>query len=263
MHAETLTPLMVQSLSQTEASLPEASYYRSRLFVSSFGNNPLITAASPLFSLLDRLSTSALLPAPESLRQNLTHELQAFDSRLREQESSVESIQLARFMIRATIDESAGKNYLRTRNEVTPFQSFSQTADPEKSPQQLFFDVLNTIKTQPHVYLDVLEFAYFCLLSGMEGPYHNQPNGRQQLDELLDSLYHTIRQHRTHRPLSNAPPPTAPTPRKSLLWQPKHLWGALFFLTATLIGLSYYYAIKQKVQRMPFHPPASQGVYLP
>ena len=66
------------------ANLPRKpdGYYRSKLFISMSSSNPLISAANPLFSLLERLGLSSTLPPIETIRKNIEHELLAFQSLL-------------------------------------------------------------------------------------------------------------------------------------------------------------------------------------
>jgi hypothetical protein len=55
-----------------------AGYFRSKLFSSNAASNPLVAAASPILSLLERLCISQTLRAIETMRENLEHELFAF-----------------------------------------------------------------------------------------------------------------------------------------------------------------------------------------
>ena len=65
-----------------------AGYFRSKLFSSNAASNPLVAAASPVLSLLERLCISQTLPSIESMRENIEHELFAFHSRLLHQQFS-------------------------------------------------------------------------------------------------------------------------------------------------------------------------------
>jgi len=262
MTVEPLSPLLIRTLSQTESFTPALSYYRSRLFIVPFGNNPLVAAASPVFSLLDRLSISSTLPPVEQLRKNIEHELRAFDSRLQNCSEQIEINRLARFMLCATIDELVGKNYLRLQKEDIHFKAFSNSNNDEKTPQDLFFELLSVIKKQPQLYLDILEFAYFCLIAGIEGPYHNKPTGRQQLDGLLEELYHTILQHRPHRPShENTQPLITKTAKKNLFHKKNIGWAGLFLLIS-IAAWTHYHALDNKIKQIHLHPLTNLGLHI-
>ena len=76
-----------------------AGYFRSKLFSSNAASNPLVAAASPILSLLERLCISQTLPAIETMRENLEHELFAFHNRLSQQHYADDTIALAYYLI--------------------------------------------------------------------------------------------------------------------------------------------------------------------
>jgi type VI secretion system protein ImpK len=178
--------------------LPEG-YYRSKLFIAPFTTNPLVAAAGPLLSLLERLYLSPSLPPIESIRENIEHELRAFHSRLNGQAYAEELDAIAHYLLCATIDELLGKNYLRLYGKIDEFQAFTPPSQDDKGPQRRFFDVLNYIKQRPNQYLDLLELSYYCLITGFEGEQHGRPDGRQVLDNLLEELYQLIKQYRVNK----------------------------------------------------------------
>jgi len=175
-------------------------YYRSKLFINSSTTNPLVSAAGPLLSLLERLCVSPTLPAIASIRDNIEHELHAFHSRLTGQEYADEFVAIACYLLSATIDELLGKNYLRLYGYPAEFKAFTPSSHNEEGPQRRFFDIVNHIKERTNQYLDLLELAYYCLIAGFEGEQHLQPNGRQTLDNLIEELYQLIQQNRANKP---------------------------------------------------------------
>ena len=254
MSAESLSPLLIRTLSQTSSQPPALSYYRSKLFISSFANNALVAAAGPIFSLLDRLSVSATLPDIKELRRNIEHELLAFDSRVHSQAEDTNTDKLARFMLCATIDELVGKNYLRLNIKDASFNAFSTSNTAEKTPQDVFFELLNVMQQQPQLYLDALEFAYFCLLSGIEGPYHSDPTGRQKLDCLLEELHQCVLQYRIYRPTTaTAANNIAPITVRPILHKKYLAWlGGLLLIGS--IAWAHYHALDTKVQDLRLTP---------
>lgn len=175
-------------------------YYRSKLFVAPFTTNPLVAAASPLLSLLSRLCIAPSLPPLVGIRSNIEHELHAFHSRLDNKAASEHSSAIAHYLLCATIDELLGKNYLRIYKTAAEFKAFTPSSYDSIGPQGRFFDIVNYIKEKPHQYLDLLELAYYCLITGFEGEFHNRADGRQSLDNLIEELFLLIQQYRAHKP---------------------------------------------------------------
>lgn len=175
-------------------------YYRSKLFIAPFSANILVAAAGPLFSLLERLCLSPSLPAIETIRDNIEHELFAFHSKLNTSTYSSDTNHPAYYLITATIDEILGKSYLRVYNKVAEFKAFTPLTPDGTQPQQLFFEILNYVKERPNQYLDLIELIYFCLIAGFEGEYHIKADGRQMLDNTIEDLYQIIQKYRFHKP---------------------------------------------------------------
>jgi type VI secretion system protein ImpK len=201
MNAETYSVSLVSRFSVPETNLIPQGYYRSKLFIASSTTNPLVAAAGPLFSLLERLCVSPTLPPINSIRDNIDHELQAFNSRLAGQTYSEELVVIAKYLLSATIDELLGKNYLRLYGQPAEFKSFTPSSHDDIGPQQRFFEIVQYLKEQPNQYLDLLELAYYCLIAGFEGEQHLRTDGRQNLENLIEELYQLIQQNRVNKPL--------------------------------------------------------------
>lgn len=174
------------------------SYFRSRLYTAPHSSNSLLAAASPVFSLLDRLALTYTLPSIKQLRDDFKYELQAYQSRIHEKGQEQANHTIAFYLIAATIDELIARNYFRIHQQPVSFQAFTPVGKGEEPPSSQFFRVIEKIQQQPSQYLDIIEIAYFCLLAGFEGKYHDKVDGRQQIDNLCETLYQLIRQHRGH-----------------------------------------------------------------
>ncbi|MDP3706062.1 MAG: type IVB secretion system protein IcmH/DotU [Legionellaceae bacterium] len=175
-------------------------YFRSKLFSTSSTSNPLVAAASPLLSLLERLCVSPTLPSIESIRENIDHELFAFNSRLDGQQYVGEFIAIAHYLLYATIDELLGKNYMRLYGQPAEFKAFTPSSENNIGPESQFFIIVNFLKERTTQYLDLLELAYFCLIAGFEGEHHVRADGRQFLDNLIEELHQLILKNRVHKP---------------------------------------------------------------
>lgn len=199
MAAEQLSAPFVSQLSLPGTQTMPPGYYRSKLFIAPFTTNPLVAAAGPLLSLLERLYLTPSLPPIHSIRENIEHELRAFLSRSNSKAYTEEFDAIAHYLLCATIDELIGKNYLRLYGKIAEFQAFTPSAHDDKGPQRRFFDIINYIKQRPNQYLDLLELAYYCLITGFEGEQHGRADGRQVLDNLIEELYQLIKHYRVNR----------------------------------------------------------------
>ncbi|QRN03159.1 DotU family type IV/VI secretion system protein [Legionella sp. MW5194] len=199
MAAEHYSASLVSQLSLPGTQQMPQGYFRSKLFVAPFTTNPLVAAAGPVLSLLERLGVSPSLPPVQTIRGNIEHELLAFHSRVLGKSYSDEFIAIARYLLCATIDELLGKSYLRLHSEPAVFAAFTPASQDGTGPEQRFFDIVHFIKERPHQYLDLIELAYYCLIAGFEGIQHGQANGRSVLDNLIEELYQLIQQHRVNQ----------------------------------------------------------------
>lgn len=200
MSAEPYLASIVSNIVVSDTPRVPQGYFRSKLFLTSSTTNPLVAAASPLLSLLERLCLSPTLPKIEDIRENIEHELLAFHSRLAGQKYAHEFIVIADYLLSATIDELLGKNYLRLNNEPAEFKSFTPASLDSAAPHSRFFEIIQFIKQRITQYLDILELAYYCLITGFEGEQHFRADGRQKLDNLIDELYQLIQEHRVNKP---------------------------------------------------------------
>lgn len=200
MPAELYSASLVSRFSLPNTPRIPQGYFRSKLFVTSSTTNPLVAAAGPLLSLLERLCVSPTLPAITSIRENIEHELLAFHSRLTTQQYASEFIVIAHYLLSATIDELLGKNYVRLYGQAAEFKAFTPSSHDDIGPQRRFFDIVNYIKERTNQYLDLLELAYYCLTAGFEGEQHVRADGRQTLDNLIEELHQLIQQHRVNKP---------------------------------------------------------------
>src|SRR3990167_9094863 len=156
-------------LNQFEIPYPDQiqqGYYRSKLFIITSTTNPLMTAASPLFSLLERFCTTQTLPPIDYARDNIEHEWRSFRSRLSSLNYTNELAIIAEYLLSATIDELLGKTYMRLQGEPAQFLAFTPSSSDGTGPQQRFFEIVHLMKERANQYLDLLELAYYCLISG-------------------------------------------------------------------------------------------------
>lgn len=192
--------LVSNHLVESGTRLVPQGYYRSKLFIAPFSTNTLVAAAGPLLSLLERLCLSPSLPPVENIRDNIEHELLAFQSKMEASKYPTDFVAIAYYLMSATIDEILGKSYMRVYQLAAEFKAFTPLTHDNAQPQHRFFEILNYIKERPNQYLDLIELVYFFLTAGFEGHYHLKPDGRQVLDNCIEDLYQIIQQHRVNQP---------------------------------------------------------------
>lgn len=257
MTAEHLSAPSFFPLASVGPYLRPTGYYRSKLLIAPFMTNPLIAAAGPLFSLLERVAVAAALPPLSSIRDNIEHELSAFHSYLKEKGQDDEQDMVAHYLICATTDEILGKNYLRLYGKMTSFQAFTPLSLDEVLPRERFFDIVARLKEHPHQYLHLLEFAYYCLITGFEGKYHGRVDGRQILDTMIEELYQLIKHHRVYPPLQLFEEQSLEQEEK-ITKKPRPLWAffllALFCFALLYYGLSYVLIENQAKQLQERYP---------
>ncbi len=236
MPAEPYSASLVSRLTVPKNQLSLKGYYRSKLFINSSTTNPLVAAAGPVFSLLERLCVSPTLPPINNIRDNIEHELFSFNSRLTGQKYADEFISIACYLLSATIDELLGKNYIRLYGEVAEFKAFTPLSHDDIGPERRFFNIIAFIKERTNQYLDLIELAYYCLIAGFEGEQHLRPDGRQVLDNLIEELYQLIQQNRANKPhkLFKSRPNITPKPKNH-----KPIIMAMLIALTTLVVIYY------------------------
>lgn len=252
MNAETTSASIVNHLALA-GNLPSAdSYYRSRLFIPPFTTNPLVAAASPVLSLLERLCICSTLPPIENLRESIEHELLAFHSRLNGKAGSEELDVIATYLLCATIDELIGKNYLRIYGKAAEFKAFTPSSYAEKGPEERFFMIVDYIKERPNQYLDLIELTYYCLITGFEGKHHGRADGRQTLDNLLEELFQLIKLYRVNKTYHLLREPKKNDKNKTATAKPK-IYLALGFLGVFILAYSAsYFFVESKARLVQF-----------
>lgn len=167
----------------TKNQAKHLSYYRSQLYTAYLGVNPLVTAAHPLLSVIERV-TLATKPDISLFQDNLTHEFKAFEARALTSGYDEETVFISRYLLAATINEC-----IEQEEPHALFSTLISEPSEEDTPDTKFYVILDRIIDKPNHYLDLLELVYFCLSIGFKGQYADDEEALQQ---VTDSLYETI-----------------------------------------------------------------------
>jgi len=159
------------------------------------GMNPLVAAATPLFSLVGQLRNTLSHPDIASLHSHVAQEIMNFEAEARAKGESAESILAARYALCTLVDETVLSTPWGTEsnwgNQTLLVRFHNETWGGEK-----FFQILERLLPDPRANLHLLEFIYVCLALGFEGKYRVQAQGRGQLEQLQHRLYEAIRSYR-------------------------------------------------------------------
>lgn len=225
----------------TEQQSTRRSYYRSQLYTAYIGINPLVTAAHPIFSIIERVKLSGQKTDPSQYFPNLEHEFKAFEARAYSADYDEETIFISRYLLSATLDELLIENQ--------SFKLFKQLMPPKKSattPDQQFFEILDRIIDKPDHYLDLLELIYFCLSLGFQGKYRNEEH--EKLQEITQLLYDTITPHRN----KNNKPLFSPSPQPEVKANPFWIraWLSIIILALVLGFFISNYSLDNKAKSL-------------
>lgn len=157
--------------------------------------NPLINAALPLLDLAVQVKNRAVHNNIESLRDRVVAEINAFERKITPLGLSLQTIRAARYALCATIDDIVLNTPWGSRSLWTQ-RSMVATFHNEVVGGDRFWDLVNQLKRDAAVNLDLLELIYLCITLGFEGKYRVLPRGASELIVVREDLYRLIRNNR-------------------------------------------------------------------
>lgn len=229
----------------TEFIIPQPqatpSYYRSKVFTNPSGINPLVNAATVIFSLIHRLSEIEPLDDTYGLYENLVHEIKAFEHTVQKLGYRSETILIARYVLCATLDEVILNTSWGAESDWH-LHKLLATFQKDSWGGERFFLLLERLRQDAHFHLDLLELMYLCVCFGFQGKYREQDRGDLALTEIKEQLYKTIELNRAEfkKELSEVAPPK-PTEPSFTRFFPPWLIGtfAAIILLTIFIGFNY------------------------
>lgn len=154
----------------------------------------LVVPAAPLLLLVAHLRTSVDQADVVALRREIVGQLRQFEERAVEFGARGNDISAARYVLCSLLDETVmttpwgGASDWSTNSLLLEFHS--ETWGGEK-----VFTILDQIRGEPTKYLALIKLIDLCILLGFEGRFRVVDNGRQQLDELRETLGRLLREH--------------------------------------------------------------------
>lgn len=206
------------------------------------GINPLVDAASYLFSIIGKLKSLKSYHALQQLHKELISEINIFQESAKAHNYSSEYVLVSRYAICATLDDIISNTTWGGQGQWENY-SLLNVFNQESIKQERFFLILERIIKDPALYIDVMEFMYLCLSLGYKGSYRSTEFTGNQLEKITHSLYKRIRAFHgeVSKTLSSfilkPPTVTKSSPSKISLW-------FTFLITACIImvlfiGLGY------------------------
>ncbi|MGE0860504.1 MAG: type IVB secretion system protein IcmH/DotU [Gammaproteobacteria bacterium] len=205
------------------------------------GLNPLVDAATALFSLARQLHNTTRHPDPGALRTQMARGIARFDAAAREGGATPESAVTARYALCTMLDEVVlttpwGAESQWSRHSLLA-EFHKETWGGEK-----FFAALERTLREPARHLNLIEFMYLCMMLGLEGKYRVVDRGRDQLAAIQEHTYRAIRGVRGEYETELSPHWRGVEERRKLrhpipLWSVAALTGVL--MLAAYIGFSY------------------------
>ena len=215
------------------------SYYRSHLYTSYQGINPLITAAHPLLSIIDRLQLSRKIVTNTDFYNNLKYELEVFNNRALSADYDEETIFIGHFLLSASINEKVQEQENFDTFTLLMPEPIEHSINDSSNPDEQFFKILDKIIDKPDHYLDLLELVYLCLSLGFEGKY--KKSGNDDLKNIAAKLFKIISKQKCYKKKSlfasseNKPPEHT----KSSKW-PYWLIASTIFIGLTFFTSNYF-----------------------
>jgi type VI secretion system protein ImpK len=200
------------------------------------GLNPIEKSASVLLTLLSQIRNTSSHPNPNALHKQLATEIQNFERSTQKAGINEKTIFIARYALCTTIDEFVMTTPWGS-GSIWGTQSLLSMFHKETRGGERFFQLLNKLSEDPSKNIDLLELLYVCLALGFQGRYRVSPNGMNELEEIRETLYHTIRHQR-----AEAEPELSPHwegLKKSAIDKPALIpaWLATSILLFVLVGL--------------------------
>ncbi|NOR61669.1 MAG: type VI secretion system protein TssL [Rhodobacteraceae bacterium] len=206
------------------------------------GMNTLNAAASQIFALIGRIRNRAQHNDPAALRASVVKEIQAFEQRCLHAGVPAQQVNIARYLLCATVDDVVLNTPWGGRSVWTT-QSMVGTFHKETHGGDRFFDLLARMEQDPANNLETLEFIYVCLSLGFEGRLRVENQGTDKHMRIREGLARLIRAQRGDQEHALSPFwKGIKLAHKALnIWKP--LWvitGILVVvLTGSFVGLSY------------------------
>lgn len=151
-------------------------------------NNPLLSGAFSLLSLVSRLRNLSFHEAVNELQQRLIDEIKNFEQRASYKGALRQEVDIAKYLLCSLLDETV-LNTPWGSQSGWGHNSLSSLFYKKLVGGEEFFQIVDQLKQQPSQNQHLLELAYLCLSLGFEGKYRYANNGPAVLERQRLELY--------------------------------------------------------------------------
>lgn len=159
------------------------------------GINPLVDAASYLFSAIGKLKNLKVYRQLNSLQKDLIEAINNFYAVSKNQGYNPEYLIICRYIFCAVLDDIINNT---AWGGVDQWKNYSLLSAFNQDPDHhdKFFNILDHAIKEPHLYIDLMELIYLCLSLGYKGKFRATEHGQYQLEQIHHHLYNHIRTYR-------------------------------------------------------------------
>lgn len=208
------------------------------------GLNPLVDAASYLFSIVGELKHTSAYRQLNQLQKDLIQEINHFQDMISHHGYNAEYIVICRYILCATLDDVISNTPWGGQGQWDSYNLLS-AFNQDTQHQSKFFTIMERAIKEPTLYIDLMEFIYISLSMGYKGQYRSTEYSQYQLEQITNNLYKHIRSYRGNfsKTLSPVALKTPKLTMKASL-QNSTSFLFIFFMTACVmmaifIGLDY------------------------
>ncbi len=206
------------------------------------GLNPLVDAASYLFSVIGKLKQIQAYTQLNKLQQELMQEVNTFTDAVKSQDDNSEYAIVCRYVVCATLDDIIANTEWGSQG-VWDQYSILAAFNQDVQHQDKFFTIMERALKEPVLYIDLMELMYLCLSMGYKGRYRATEHSQYQLEQITNNLYKHIRANRGSFSKTLSPTPLKASGAKAVI-RNKTSFLFIFIVTACIvmaifIGLGY------------------------
>ena len=218
------------------AAIPPAGSAWGSALPGATTDNPLVACATDLLTIAGQLRGSASHPDPAGLRERLIHQMRGFEQCARAKGLTDPVVLPSRYVLCALVDEAVLDTPWGSQS-VWAKQGLLISFHNETWGGEKFYDALNRLQAFPSGNLHLLELMYLCLALGFEGRYRVRDGGRDQLEQVREQLFQTIRTQRGDPERELSPHWQGITERRDPLIHQVPLWVFAGLAGLLLLGL--------------------------
>jgi type VI secretion system protein ImpK len=223
------SPATLEPNSSAAATLPTSKLSPH----TSIGINPLVDAASQLFTMMGYVRNPAHANLDfAQLHEDLRWEISAYQDKLAHLDYAPEQILICCYLVCASLDDIISHLNATSQSKWAQY-SLLKTLQPEGQQSDQFFILLEHALKDPTSYIDILEFMYLCLSLGYKGPYRGTEYNLYRLEQINTSIYHHIQAQRGFTTKRLSPSTAYSLPKQAV----KPIKATYSFITPVLLSL--------------------------